>query len=229
MVHKGDADAMLCGTIGRYYWHLKYITDVVGLADGAEAFAALTALILSKGTYFLCDTFVNPNPTAEQICDMTILAAAEVERFGVQPKIALLSHSDFGSHSGPEAAKMALATRMVKERAPHLEVEGEMTAAAALSEDVRNMMFPHSDLKGVANLLIMPNIDAANITFHVMKTLEDGIAVGPILLGAKKSAHVLTPSVTVRGIVNAAAYACYRAQAIEKGKKGITRTKRKTK
>jgi malate dehydrogenase (oxaloacetate-decarboxylating)(NADP+) len=216
LVHKEDADAMICGTIGRYDRHLRYITDVIGLAPGASTFAAMNALILSKGTYFMCDTFVNPNPTAEQICDMTIMAAKEVARFGMTPKVALLSHSDFGSFSDrPEAIKMRRATQLVKERAPHLEVEGEMTAAAALSEDIRKMMFPHSDLKGEANLLIMPNIDAANIAFHMMKALSDGIAVGPILLGARRSAHVLIPSVTARGIVNAAAYACDKAHAME--------------
>jgi malate dehydrogenase (oxaloacetate-decarboxylating)(NADP+) len=231
LVHKEDADALICGVVGRYDRHLGYIADVIGLADGASTFAALNVMILSKGTYFLCDTFVNPNPTAEQVCDMTILAAAEVERFGVKPKIALLSHSDFGSHNSADAQKMRRATQLIKEKAPHLEVEGEMTAAAALSEEIRTMMFPNSELKGEANLLIMPNIDAANITFHMMKAMQDGIAVGPLLLGAKKSAHVLIPSVTARGIVNAAAYACYRAQSIEaaapkKAKHKVTRLKR---
>jgi malate dehydrogenase (oxaloacetate-decarboxylating)(NADP+) len=160
----------------------------------------------------LCDAFVNANPTAEQICDMTIMAAEEVKRFGIEPKVALLSHSDFGSHAHPDAVKMREATLMIKTRMPKLEVEGEMTASAALSEEIRDMMFPNSELKGEANLLIMPNIDAANITFHMMKVLGDGIVVGPLLLGAKQSAHILIPTVTSRGIVNAAAYACTRTQ-----------------
>jgi malate dehydrogenase (oxaloacetate-decarboxylating)(NADP+) len=216
MVHKGDADGLICGTIGRYDRHLRYVTDVIGSADGTCTYAAMNVMILSKGTYFLCDAYVNPNPTAEQICDMTIMAAAEVRRFGVEPKIALLSHSDFGSFDRPDAIKMRRAAEMIRERAPDLEIEGEMTAAAAFSEEVRNMMFPNSQLKGQANLLIMPNIDAANITFHIMRELGDGITVGPLLLGAKKPVHIMVPSVTSRGIVNAAAYACVSAQLLEK-------------
>ncbi len=212
MVHKGDADALICGTTGRYDRHFKYVTDILGHASGMQTYAALNVLILSKGTLFLCDAFVNPNPTAEQLCDMAIMAADEVRRFGLEPKIALLSHSDFGSLDRPDAVKMRVATRLIKERAPHLEVEGEMTASAALSEEIRDIMLPESELKGQANLLLMPNIDAANITFHMLRTLGDGIAVGPLLLGAAKPAHVLIPSVTPRGIVNATAYACVCAQ-----------------
>lgn len=216
MVHKDQADAMICGTIGRYDRHFRYIADVVGLAPDARTFSTLSVMILPKGTFFLCDAFLNCNPTAEQICDMTLMAAEEVKRFGIEPKIALLSHSEFGSLDRPDAIKMRDARRMIKDRNPALEVEGEMTASAALSEDVRQLMFPHSELKGQANLLIMPNIDAANITFHMMKSLCDGIAVGPLLLGARKSAHILIPSVTARGIVNAAAYACSQAQFLSR-------------
>lgn len=216
MLHKGDADAMICGTIGRYDRHFRYITDIIGLAPQSKTFATLSVMILPKGTFFLCDAFINCNPTAEQVCDMTLMAAEEVKRFGIEPKIALLSHSEFGSLDRPDSIKMREATRLIKERDPTLEVEGEMTASAALSEEVRDLMFPNSELKGQANLLIMPNIDAANITFHMMKSLCDGIAVGPLLLGARKSAHVLIPSVTARGIVNAAAYACSHAQFLEK-------------
>jgi len=216
MVHKNDADALICGTIGRYDRHFKYVTDVIGASHDSCTYAAMNVMILSKGTYFLCDAYVNPNPTAEQICEMTILAAAEVRRFGVEPKIALLSHSDFGSIDRPDTIKMRRAAEMIRDRAPDLEVEGEMTAVAAFSEEVRNMMFPNSQLKGQANLLIMPNIDAANITFHIMRELGDGITVGPLLLGAKKPVHIMVPSVTSRGIVNAAAYACVCAQLLEK-------------
>jgi malate dehydrogenase (oxaloacetate-decarboxylating)(NADP+) len=208
MVRKNDADAMICGTVGRYDHHLRHISDIIGLADGVSTYAALNVMILSKGAYFICDTFVNPDPTAEQICDMAIMAAAEVKKFGIEPKIALLSHSDFGSIERPEAVKMQEATRMIKERAPQLEVEGEMTPSAALSEEIRGKLFPNSELKGQANLLIMPNIDAANITFHMLKVLGDGIVVGPLLMGTRKPAHILIPSVTSRGIINAAAYAC---------------------
>ncbi|MBI1214921.1 MAG: NADP-dependent malic enzyme [Alphaproteobacteria bacterium] len=218
MVHKGDADALICGIVGRYDRHFKYVTDVIGPADGptegSKTFAAMNVMILDKGTFFICDTFVNPNPTAQEICDITLMAAEEVKRFGIEPRIALLSHSDFGSIDRPETVKMREATRLVKEAAPGLRVEGEMTAAAALSQEVRDIMFPDSDLKGSANLLIMPNIDAANITFHMFKTLGDGITVGPLLLGARKPVHILIPSVTARGIVNAAAYACVCAQVM---------------
>ncbi|MDI1228458.1 MAG: NADP-dependent malic enzyme [bacterium] len=207
MVHKDEADALICGTIGRYDRHYKYITDVLGAAPGAQTYASLAVMIINKGTFFLCDPFVNPNPTAEQLCDMTLMAAEEVRRFGLVPKVALLSHSDFGSVERPETIKMREATQLIRERAPELEVEGEMTGSAALDEGIREMMFPNSELKGQANLLIMPNIDAANIVFHMMKTLSDGIAVGPLLLGTAKPAHILIPSVTSRGIVNAAAYA----------------------
>jgi len=216
MVQKGDADALICGTIGRYDRHFKYVTDVIGHACDIETYAAMNVMILSKGTYFICDAYVNPNPTAEQICDMTIMAAAEVRRFGVEPKIALLSHSDFGSIDRESPVKMRRAVELIRDRAPDLEVEGEMTAAAALSEEVRQMMFPNSRLKGEANLLIMPNIDAANITFHIMRALGDGITVGPLLLGAARPVHIMVPSVTSRGIVNAAAYASVCAQLLEK-------------
>jgi malate dehydrogenase (oxaloacetate-decarboxylating)(NADP+) len=225
MVHKGDADAMICGTIGRYDRHLQSVTGVIGKAPGVKAYAAMNVMILNKGTFFICDAFVNPDPTAEEIAEMTIMAADEVRKFGIEPKVALLSHSDFGSINRPEAVKMRTATRLVKERAPTLEVEGEMTAAAALSEDVRQMMFPDSELKGQANLLIMPNIDAANVTFHIMRALGDGISVGPLLLGASKPAHILIPSVTSRGIVNAAAYACASAQALEESRPAAVKSK----
>ena len=225
LVYKEDADAMLCGTVGRYDQHFKYISDIIGLAPGARTHAALNIMILSKGTYFICDTFVNPDPTAEQLCDMTLLAAEEVKKFGIEPKVALLSHSDFGSLDRPEAVKMREATQMIKERAPTLQVEGEMTASAALSEEIRAQLFPNSELKGQANLLIMPNIDAANITFHMLKVLGDGIVVGPLLLGARKPAHILMPSVTSRGIINAAAYACANAGLMEKSRQGKTKSK----
>jgi malate dehydrogenase (oxaloacetate-decarboxylating)(NADP+) len=232
MVHKGDADALICGTIGRFDRHFKYVTDIIPQAKGTNTYAALNVLILSKGTFFISDAFVNENPSAEQIRDMTILAAEEVRRFGLEPKVALLSNSDFGSIDRGEATKMRTATRMIKDQAPGMEVEGEMTASAALSEEVRDMIFPNSDLKGQANLLIMPNIDAANITFHMMRALGDGIVVGPLLLGSSKPAHILIPTVTSRGIVNAAAYAAVGAQladraAAKKPKGKVTRMKKR--
>ena len=232
MVHKGDADALICGTIGRYDRHFNYVTSILGHAPGSETYASMTVMILTKGTFFLCDPFVNADPTPEQLCDMTIMAAEEVRRFGIEPKVALLSHSDFGSMDRPSAVKMRRATELIKERAPGLQVDGEMTASAALDENIRALMLENSELKGQANLLIMPNIDAANVTFHMMKVLCDGITVGPLLLGATQPAHILIPSVTSRGIVNAAAYAAVCAQFVEKeqprkGKNKITRLKRK--
>jgi len=228
MVHKGQADAMICGTIGRYRKHLKKVTDVLGLHENASTYAALNVLILSKGTYFMSDAYVNENPTAEQICNTAILAAEEIKRFGLHPKIALLSHSEFGSHEGhPDITKMQDATRMIKERAPKLEVEGELNADSALSEETRNLVFPNSNLTGEANLLIMPSIDSANISFNMLKILGDGIVVGPLLLGTSKPAHILTPSVTSRGIVNVAALATVAAQLNTKKKKSNSKQKDK--
>ena len=208
LLRKNDADAVICGTIGRFNAHYQHISDVIGLAEGVRAHASLSIMILPKGTFFICDAFVNTNPTTEDLCDMTLLAVEEIRKFGMEPRIALLSHSDFGSINCPEAVKMREATQMIKDRAPELSVEGEMTGSAALSEEIREKLFPNSELKGQANLLVMPNIDAANIAFHLLKVLGDGIVVGPLLLGTPKPAHVLIPSVTSRGIANAAAYAC---------------------
>ena len=231
MVEKNDADAMICGTIGRYSRHLSAVTDILGQHNAEDpTYATMNVMIMAKGTYFICDAFVNENPTAEQLCEMTLMAAEQVKRFGIEPKIALLSNSDFGSFESADTKKMRIATEMIRARAPELEVEGEMTATAALSEEVRQMLFPNSRLKGQANLLIMPNIQAANITFHIMRSIGDGITVGPLLLGTRKPAHILIPAVTSRGIVNAAAYACASAdnadapvQALSKQQPKITR------
>ncbi len=228
MVHKGDADALICGTIGRFERHFDYVTDLLGLAEGARTLASLNVMIMDKGTFFICDAFVNHSPTAEQIAEMTLMAAEEVKRFGIEPKIALLSNSDFGSIGTPDALKMREATRLIKQRAPGLQVEGEMTAAAALSEEYRHLMLPESELKGQANLLVMPNIESANITFHMLRALGDGITVGPLLLGAAKPAHILIPSVTVRGIINAAAYACVAAQMHKQKQAEQKKASRKT-
>lgn len=212
MVKRGEADAMVCGTVGRYANHLRDVVDVIGLAPGVTKAAALNVLILSKGTYFLCDTYVTPDPTPADLCEMTLLAAEEVRSFGIVPKVALVSHSNFGSHTDESAVKMRAAVEEIRRRAPQLEVEGEMHADAALSEDIRHDIFPNSRLKGEANLLIMPSLDAANIAFNMMKVLGDGLTIGPILLGAAQPAHIVTPSVTVRGLVNIAAVANVDAQ-----------------
>jgi malate dehydrogenase (oxaloacetate-decarboxylating)(NADP+) len=212
MVRRGDADAMICGTIGKYRTHLAEIRNVVGLRPGVRTPAALNLLILNKGTFFMCDTYVSPDPTVAEISEMTALAAEEIKRFGLAPKVALLSHSNFGSHDSPSAVKMREALVEITRRFPDLEVEGEMHADSALSEEIRTRIFPNSRLKGQANLLVMPDLDAANIAFNMTKVMGDGLSVGPILLGMDKPAHILTPSVTVRGIVNMSALATVDAQ-----------------
>jgi malate dehydrogenase (oxaloacetate-decarboxylating)(NADP+) len=212
MVRRGEADAMLCGAIGQYHRHLRHLIDILGLVPGASAPAALSVLITPKGTFFLCDTHVVDDPSAEQLAEMTLRAADAVRRFGVPPKVALLSHSDFGSADSPSARKMRQTLALLRQRAPALEVEGEMHADAALSEEIRRRIFPNALLNGVANLLIMPNLDAANITFNSLRVLADGQPVGPILLGVNGAAHIVAPSITVRGLINMTAIAVYDAQ-----------------
>ena len=214
-VKRGDADALICGLEGRFQSRLKHIRDIIGLAPGTQEMAALSLVITSKGAYFLADTHVRPNPSAAEIADMTIACASHVRRFGMAPKIALLSHADFGSDDSRSSVKMRQALALIRERAPELEVDGEMQADTALSDMIRERVFPNSRLKGEANVLIMPNLDAANIAFQFTKVLADALPVGPILIGPAKPAHVLTPSVTARGIVNLTAVAAVEAQALE--------------
>ncbi len=204
MIYKGEADGMLCGTFGTHALHLHYVDQVLGLRAGVRHFAAMNALMLPKRTVFICDTYVNPDPDAEQIAEMTVLAAEEVKRFGVQPKVALLSASNFGSVRGlPSAAKMQRALALLRERAPELEVEGEMHGDAALSEEIRRAVFPNSRLRGEANLLVMPTLDAANIAFNLLKVAaSDNVTIGPILLGCSRPVHIVTPSASVRRLVN---------------------------
>jgi malate dehydrogenase (oxaloacetate-decarboxylating)(NADP+) len=207
-IHRGEADGMLCGTFGTHDLHLHYVDQVLGRKPGVNHYYAMNALILPKRTLFICDTYVNFDPTAEQIAEMTVLAAEEIRRFGITPKVALLSHSNFGTSDQSSAVKMRHALELVTRRAPDLEVEGEMHGDAALSEDVRVAAFPRSRLKGEANLLIMPTLDAANVAFNLLKTASaDGVTIGPILLGCARPAHILTPSATVRRIVNMTALA----------------------
>ncbi len=203
MIHRGEADGMLCGTFGTHALHLKYVDQVIGRQKGVSAYYAMNGLVLPKQTVFICDTYVNYDPSAEQIAEMTLLAAEEMRRFGHTPKVALLSHSSFGSYDTPSARKMQQARDLLWERAPELEVEGEMHGDAALSEAVRSQVFPNSRLKGEANLLVMPTLDAANIAFNLLKQAAgDGVTIGPILLGAAAPVHILTPTATVRRIVN---------------------------
>ena len=210
---RGDADAMIAGLDGRFQSRVKQIGDIVGRAPGVGALSTMTLLITSKGHYFLSDTHLRHNPTAEEIAEATLLCAAHVARFGITPKVALLSHADFGDSDDPSARKMRQALALLRERAPKLEVDGEMQADTALSEAIRDRKLPGSHFRGEANLLIMPNLDAANIAYQFIKVLADALPVGPILLGTAKPAHVLTTSVTARGVVNMTALAVVEAQA----------------
>jgi malate dehydrogenase (oxaloacetate-decarboxylating)(NADP+) len=200
LLKRGDADAVLCGVTSRFDNQLKYVEDVIGLQPGAS-------------TLFICDTHVNENPSAEQVAEMTIQAAAEVRRFGIVPKVALLSHSNFGSRPTDSSRKMAQARKLITERAPTLEVDGEMHADSALSESIRMASYPDSTLKGTANLLITPNLDTGNVTYNLLKmTGSNGIAMGPVLLGAARPVHILTTSATVRRVINMTALAVVNAQ-----------------
>ncbi|MFL6660655.1 MAG: NADP-dependent malic enzyme [Rhizobacter sp.] len=203
MVRIGDADGMLCGLVGRFDGHFEHVREVIGLREGAATFAALNALMLDKHTLFIADTFVNDDPSAEQLAEIAAMAAEEVRRFGVTPKIAFVSHSMYGSSKRASALKMRTARDLFAARMPDVEADGEMQGDAALSEEVRQRFLPGATLAGAANVLILPNIDAANILFNVLKmTGGQGVTVGPMLLGTAAPVHVLTPSATVRRVVN---------------------------
>jgi malate dehydrogenase (oxaloacetate-decarboxylating)(NADP+) len=203
MIHKGDADGMICGTFGTTSLHLHYIDQVLGRRAGANVYAAMNFLILPERQLALVDTHVNENPTAEQLAEITILAAEEMTRFGLIPRAALLSHSNWGSANSESARKMRAALAIVQQRAPGLEVDGEMHGDVALDSKLRKTAMPHSTLQGDANLLVLPNLDTANIAYNLLKTAAgNGIAIGPVLLGCAKPVHILTPSATVRRIVN---------------------------
>jgi len=202
-IHKGDADGMICGTFGSTDLHLHYIDQVLGKRAGVNTYAAMNALILPDRQVVLVDTHVNENPTAEQLTEITIMAAEEMRRFGLHPRAALLSHSNFGSSNSESAQKMRTTLAMLRERAPDLEVDGEMHGDTALDAHTLREMMPDSPLKGDANLLVMPNIESANIAYNLLKVAAgNGVAIGPILLGCARPVHVLTPSATVRRIVN---------------------------
>ncbi|KFX63182.1 NADP-dependent malic enzyme [Paraburkholderia fungorum] len=203
MVERGEADGMICGTVSTTHRHLHFIDQVIGKKEGAKVYAAMNALVLPNRQIFLVDTHVNVDPTPEQLAEITIMAAEEVRRFGIEPKVALLSHSNFGSSNAPTAQKMRDTLAILRERAPDLQVDGEMHGDLALDANLRREVLPDSTLEGDANLLVLPNIDAANISYNLLKTAAgNNIAIGPMLLGAAKPVHVLTASATVRRIVN---------------------------
>ncbi|MFM8245589.1 MAG: NADP-dependent malic enzyme, partial [Burkholderiaceae bacterium] len=207
-IHKGDADGMICGTYGNTDLHLHYIDLILGKRAGVNTYAAMNALVLHDRQIVLVDTHVNENPNAEQIAEITIMAAEEMRRFGLYPRAALLSHSNFGSSNSESALKMREALSLIRERAPDLEVDGEMHGDTALDAHLLKSVMPDTLLKGDANLLVLPNIDAANIAYNLLKmTAGGGIAIGPVLLGCARAVHILTPSATVRRIVNMTALA----------------------
>ena len=211
-VHRGEADAMICGLEGRFDRHLHWVRDIVGLQPGVDDFSALSLLILPRGAYFIADTYISYDPTADEVADMVRLAATHVRRFGIEPKVALLSHSNFGSADTPNALKMRRARALLQQEGTDFEVEGEMHADVALDQALRERIFPRSQLSGEANVFIMPNLSAANIAYQLLKGLADALPVGPILIGAAKPAHILTPSVTARGVVNMTAVTVAEAQ-----------------
>ena len=213
LLHLGYADAMLCGTVGRYDRHLEFVLDILGKRKGVKTAAAMNMLITGKATLFIADTNVTIDPDAEQIADISLLAANGAKQFGIEPKLALLSHSNFGSRRTKQSRKMAEALKLIRKRSPELEADGEMQGDAALLETLRERVFPNSRLKGTANLLIMPDLDAANISVSLLKVLAaEAVTVGPIMLGLRKPAHVLNKAATMRRIINMTAVAVADAQ-----------------
>ncbi len=221
LLEKGEADGLICGTISTTHRHLRFIDQVLGRREGCSVYAAMNALILPTHQLFITDTHVNADPSAEELVEITLMAAEAVRRFGIEPKVALLSHSNFGSSDYASAAKMRDALALLRERAPELEIDGEMHGDSALDEALRRDILPDTTLRGAANLLVMPNIDAANITYNLLKaTVGGNVAVGPILLGCAAPVHILTPSATVRRIVNMATLTAVDAHAVQSAAQG---------
>jgi malate dehydrogenase (oxaloacetate-decarboxylating)(NADP+) len=214
LLHAGLADAAICGGSGDWWQHMLHVMPIIPRRADVSRIYALSCLILQSGALFVCDTHMNPDPTAEQIAEMTLLAAQAVRGFGLAPKAALLSHSSFGASNSPSARKMRHALALIRKRAPELEIDGEMHADAALSEAIRDRAVPDSRLHGTANLLVMPGLDSANIAFNLLKAAADGLPVGPLLLGMSKPVHVVVQTVTARGIVNVSAVAAMEANAL---------------
>jgi len=207
LLHAGAGDAMIAGPFGTFAENYRHVIDIVGLRDGVHVAAGMQLLILDQGTYFIADGFVNYKPSVEELVEITLLAASEVRRFGIVPKVALVSHSNFGGADSPSSQRMRQAVQELWRRDPGLEVDGEMQTDAAVNEEVRRSIYPNSRLTGSANLLVMPNIDAANITFNALKALGNGVSVGPLMLGLRKPVHILNRTVTTRGAVNLSAIA----------------------
>jgi malate dehydrogenase (oxaloacetate-decarboxylating)(NADP+) len=212
MVERGEADAMISGLVGRFHKKLGYMRSIFDFEKGVTGTAAMTGVINDQGVWFFLDTHVQLDPSAEQIAEATLQATYRLKLFGIEPKVALLSHSNFGSHDNASAAKMRKAYQLIRERVPKLDVDGEMMADTAWDEELRHRIFPNSTLKGRANLFVMPNLDAANITYNMVRVMTDGVAIGPILMGLDKPAHILTPASTPRRVVNMTAIAAVDAQ-----------------
>jgi len=212
MVERGEADAMICGLVGRYHKKLGYLRSVFGLDPGVQCTSAMTGVINEKGAWFFLDTHVQLDPSAEQIADATLQATYRLKLFGIEPKVALLSHSNYGSHDNPSAAKMRKVREILRTRAPKLNMDGEMQADTAWDETLRQRIFPNTTLEGRANLFVMPNLDAANITYNIIRVMTDGVAIGPILMGVDKPAHILTPASSARRVINMTAIAAVDAQ-----------------
>jgi malate dehydrogenase (oxaloacetate-decarboxylating)(NADP+) len=217
-LRRGDADALICGVEGRFAKHLRDVSQIIGKRKDVLDLYGLSLLISQRGATFFLDTYVKIMPTAEEIAEMTVEAAQAIRRFGITPRAALVSHSNFGSRDSDSAYKMRRAISLVRELAPDLEADGEMHGDSAISESLRKRVMPNSALTGEANLLVFPNIDAANISLGLVKTMTDSLHVGPILLGMAQPAHILSPSVTSRGVVNMTALAvveaAHKAQAV---------------
>jgi malate dehydrogenase (oxaloacetate-decarboxylating)(NADP+) len=215
MMHKGEADGMLCGTFGTHGPHLAYIDQVLGRRAGANVYAAMNILMVPGRQLALVDTMVNLDPTAEQVAEITVLAAEQLRRLGIAPRAALVSHSNFGSSDAPSALKMRSALALVRQLAPELEVDGEMHADGAVDDKILKSIMPFSSLTGDANLLVCPNLDSANISYNLLKaTAGNNIAIGPMLLGVAKPANILTPAATVRRIVNMTAVTVLEANSV---------------
>jgi malate dehydrogenase (oxaloacetate-decarboxylating)(NADP+) len=212
MVARGEADAMITGLVGRFHKKLGYVRSVIPLDPGVQSTSAMTGVINNQGAYFFLDTHVQDNPTAEQIAEATLQAAYRLKLFGIEPRIALLSHSNFGSHETPGSLKMRKVRELLLKRKPDLNVDGEMQGDTAWDEILRNRIMPGSTLSGRANLFVLPNLDAANIAYNMVRVVTDGVAIGPILMGISRPVHILTTSATPRRVINMTAIAAVDAQ-----------------